>query len=202
MVGGLLWGRRSTQNWYAGNESVDFYDVKGVVDDLCVWAGLHDVQVQPAADDVLHPGQSAQLVVEGQSIGRFGRLHPEIESRLELSGVFVFELDASRILSRPRRVFTGLSRYPSVRRDFAVVVDKTISAAQVEQVVRQSLGEILVEFRLFDVYEGKGIDSNEKSLAIGLTLQSQDATLTEEDIGHYAQTAVSALESAVKARLR
>lgn len=202
MVGGLLWGRRAAQNWHAENEAVDFYDVKGIVDDLCVWAGLHDVQVQPAKDDVLHPGQSAQLLLSGQPIGRFGRLHPEIESRLDFNGVFVFELDARSILARPRRVFSGLSRYPSVRRDFAVVVDKAISAAQVEQVVREALGEILVEFRLFDVYEGKGIDSNEKSLAIGLTLQSQDATLKEEDIGHYAQAAVSALESAVKARLR
>ena len=202
MVAGLLWGRRQAQNWHAGSDNVDFYDLKGLVDDLCNWAGLSNVQVERADDTVLHPGQSANLLVDGQSIGRFGRLHPEVENRLELSGVFVFELDAQSILSRPRRVFTGLSRYPSVRRDFAVVVDKAVTAAEVEAVVREALGEILVEFRLFDVYEGKGIDLNEKSLAIGLTLQSQDATLNEEDIGHYAQAAVSALESAVKARLR
>ena len=201
-VAGLLWGRRQAQNWHAGNDPIDFYDLKGLVDDLCSWAGLSNVQVERANDAVLHPGQSANLMVQGQSIGRFGRLHPEVENRLELSGVFVFELDAQQILSRPRRVFTGLSRYPSVRRDFAVVVDKAVTAAEVESVVRDALGQILVEFRLFDVYEGKGIDLNEKSLAIGLTLQSQDATLTEEDIGHYAQAAVSALESAVKARLR
>ncbi|XOV82450.1 MAG: phenylalanine--tRNA ligase subunit beta [bacterium] len=202
MIGGLLWGRRHAQNWHAGNDNVDFYDVKGLVDDLCRWAGLHDVQVARANDGILHPGQGALLYRADQPIGRFGRLHPEIEARLELSGAFVFELDAQKMLARPRRVFSGLSRYPSVRRDFAVVVDKTITAAEVEAVVREALGEILVEFRLFDVYEGKGIDLNEKSLAIGLTLQSQDATLNEEDIGHYAQAAVSALESAVKARLR
>ena len=77
-----------------------------------------------------------------------------------------------------------------------------IAAAEVESLVRNALGEILVDFRLFDVYQGKGIDSNEKSLAIGLTLQSQEATLTEEEIGKYTQSAVTALESGVKARLR
>ena len=105
-------------------------------------------------------------------------------------------------LHRPRRVFGGVSRYPSVRRDFAVVVDRGVTAAQVESAVRQVLGEILVDFRLFDVYQGKGIDSNEKSLAIGLTLQSQDATLNEEEIGQHTQAAVAALQSEVQARLR
>lgn len=201
-LGGLMWGRRYAEAWHADNAAVDFYDVKGVVDGLLQWAGLSAVAFERATDPVLHPGQSAQLLHDGAVFGRIGRLHPEIESRLEITGVYLFEIDAALALKHPRRIFGGISRYPSVRRDFAVVVKKSVSAAEIESVVRKAVGDILVDFRLFDVYEGKGIDSNEKSLALGLTLQSQDATLTEEEIGHYAQTAVSALESAVNARLR
>ncbi len=201
-LGGLLWGRRQAEGWLTGADSVDFFDVKGVVEALLDWAGLHDVSYVPSDDPVLHPGQSAVVQVAGQPVGRLGRLHPEVEKRLDLSGAFVFELKGEAILSRPRRIYGGISRYPSVRRDLAVVVAKSVSAAAVETKVRDTLGEILVDFRLFDVYEGKGIDSNEKSLALGLTLQSREATLTEAEIGHYAQSALAALEEAFNARLR
>jgi phenylalanyl-tRNA synthetase beta chain len=201
-LAGLLWGRRETEAWHAGADAVDFFDVKGVVDGLLTWAGFSNVAFARAEDSALHPGQSANVLIDGKTCGRLGRLHPEIESRLGIEGVFVFELVAATILHRPRRVFGGVSRYPSVRRDFAVVVDRAVTAAQVEAAVTQALGEILVDFRLFDVYQGKGIDSNEKSLAIGLTLQSQNATLTEEEIGQYTQAAVAALQSEVQARLR
>jgi phenylalanyl-tRNA synthetase beta chain len=201
-LGGLLWGRRQAEAWHATPDSVDYFDVKGLVDGLVAWAGLSGVSYQRCEDEVLHPGQSADVLLDGERLGRLGRLHPEIESRLGIEGVYVFELSAAAILKRPRRTYGGISRYPSVRRDFAVVVDQSVSAAEVEAVVRDTLGSILVEFRLFDVYEGKGIDSNEKSLAIGLTLQSQDATLTEDAIGQHTQAAINALTQAVQARLR
>ncbi len=201
-VGGLLWGRRAAEAWHADAETVDFFDAKGVVDGLLAWAGLAGVSYERVEDHVLHPGQSANIVLNGNRIGRVGRLHPEIENRLGIDGVYVFELAAAAVQQKPRRVFRGVSRYPSVRRDFAIVVDRAVTAAQVEATVTQAVGEILVDFRLFDVYQGKGIDSNEKSLAIGLTLQSQAATLTEEEINQYTDAAVSALQGAVQARLR
>jgi len=201
-LGGLLWGRREAETWHAAPDTVDFFDAKGAVDGLLSWAGLHDVRYERAEDHVLHPGQSANVLINAERVGRIGRLHPEIESNLGVEGVYVFELSAAAVLQKPRRVFSGISRFPSVRRDFAVVVDRGVSAAEVEAAVKGALGDILVDFRLFDVYQGKGIDSSEKSLAIGLTLQSQEATLTEEEIGQYTQSAVSALESSVQARLR
>lgn len=202
VLGGVMWGRRQAESWQNSGEQVDFYDVKGVVDDLVDWAGLENVTFERSGERVLHPGQSADMFSSGEICGRLGRLHPEIESRLGVDGVFVFEIAADIVQHRPRRVYGGVSKYPSVRRDFAIVVNRAVTAAQVQAVVRRSVGNVLVDFRLFDVYEGKGIDSNEKSLAIGLTLQSQDATLTDEEIGQHTQAAVQALESAVQARLR
>ncbi len=202
VVGGVLWGAREGQSWHASKAAVDFYDVKGLVDALIDWSGLQMVRFEPNDDPVLHPGQSAQIVSGERSIGRAGRLHPEIEAALEIEGIYAFELNRDAILEHPRRAHRAQSKYPQVRRDLAVVVERATPAAAVERAVREALGDILVEFRLFDVYEGKGIDSNEKSLAIGLTLQSQTATLTDEEIGHFADVALEALQSGFGARLR
>ncbi len=202
VVGGLLWGRRVAESWLDDGEQTDFFDAKGVVDGMLAWAGLSDVTYAPCTDPQFHPGQSAIVSAGADVIGRVGRLHPEVESRLETEGVFVFELNAAKVLAAPRRTHGEISRFPSVRRDLAIVVDRSVTAEAVESTVRKTLGEILVEFTLFDVYAGKGIDSNEKSLAVGLTLQSQTATLTEEEISGYSAQVVSALQADLGGRLR
>ena len=202
-LGGVLWGQRHAQSWHTASQMVDFFDVKGLVESLATWSGIAaQLQWQPAQQSTLHPGQSAQIMLDGRVTGFVGRLHPELEARLELDNVFVFELDAEMIMHRPRRVYAGVSRFPSVRRDLALVVDQSVSAAKIEEIVRQNAPDSLVNFRLFDVYEGKGIDSNEKSVAVGLTFQSQTATLTESEVAEFTDTIVSALASAVGARLR
>ncbi len=202
-VGGVCCGPRLPSNWTQRPEPVDFFDVKGVVERLFEWAGTADVRYAPAEDAVLHPGQSAQILLGGAAVGRLGRLHPEIESSLDITKpVYLFEIQCDELLDRALRTFRGVSKFPSVRRDLALVVDGGVPAAAVESVVRQTLGEVLVDFTLFDVYQGKGIDSNEKSLAIGLTLQDTSATLTEDRIARCTQDVVAALERAVGARMR
>ncbi|MCZ6641351.1 MAG: phenylalanine--tRNA ligase subunit beta [Gammaproteobacteria bacterium] len=202
VLGGLLWGRRHPERWVHTDEDADFFDIKGDVERLFEWSGEKAV-FKPVADPVLHPGQSAQIVVAGETVGRLGRLHPEVERRLDLGeGIFIFEISATALLNRRRRQHRELSRYPSVRRDLALVVDQSVSAGRIADIVQQTLGDVLVDFRLFDLYQGKGIDSNEKSLAVGLTLQHPSATLTEEEIGHYTHQVISALERDVGARLR
>ena len=201
-LAGLLWGRRNDESWHTVNDGVDFYDVKGLVDGLCEWAGLEDVTFSAAEHVVLHPGQSARVSIGEQNLGFIGRLHPKIESDLELDGVYVFELDADKILARPRRSHASVSRFPSVRRDVAVLLPRSVPAFEIEKVVRGAAGKNLTEFRLFDVYEGKGIDSNEKSVAIGLTFQSQTATLTDEAVASAAGAVVDALADELGARQR
>ncbi|MFW6093828.1 MAG: phenylalanine--tRNA ligase subunit beta [Pseudomonadota bacterium] len=202
-LGGVCCGSRLPENWAQPGEPMDFFDAKGVVEWLLEWAGHHRAAFVAADDPVLHPGQGAEVRIDGRPAGRVGRLHPELESRLDLArAVYVFELREEVLLTRPARRYRGISRFPSVRRDLALVVDRGVPAAAVEATVRETLGTLLVDFTLFDVYQGKGIDSTEKSLAVGLTLQDPSATLNEDQIGRYTQDVVAALERAVGARLR
>jgi len=202
MLAGLLWGRRQQEIWHAEPASVDYFDVKGVVDQLLAFSGVANVNFVRTNDPVLHPGQSALIQINGVTSGRLGRLHPEIERTLDLEGVYVFELPIAVAAAAPKRVHTTQSRYPAVRRDLAIVVAQDVEAQQVDAALHGALGDVLVDFRLFDVYEGKGIDSNEKSLGLGLTLQSQEATLNESEIGRLMESAMSALEEQFGARLR
>jgi phenylalanyl-tRNA synthetase beta chain len=200
-IAGALWGRRHDENWCETADKVDFFDVKGTVEALGSWAGLR-MQTVIATDDALHPGQSAQLRLNGESVGRFGRLHPLIEKQLGMPEVFVFELDGTAIMSRPERRHQAISKFPSVRRDLAVVVKRDVIARDVIATVVNALNENCMEVMLFDVYEGEGIDSSEKSLGLGLTLQSQTTTLTEEEINALAEQATDALAEQFQARLR
>ena len=202
LCGGILFGPREEESWSQGDAGVDFFDVKGDVERLLALGG-RTVGFARIADPVLHPGQSAAVMIDGNAAGRFGRLHPEVEDVLELpSGVYVFELDADAVHARRRRRHGTLSRQPSVRRDLALLVDREVAAQRIESVVRKRLGAILADFRLFDVYFGEIIDSNEKSIAIGLTFQHPSRTLTDMEIARYLDETLADLKAELGARLR
>jgi phenylalanyl-tRNA synthetase beta chain len=202
-IGGVIWGRRQQESWNLGNDGVDFFDLKGDVERLLDWAGHGDVTFERTDDPVLHPGQAAVVRTAAGVAGRLGRLHPELEARLDLQGgVYVLELEADAVLEKIRRRHGVVSKFPSVRRDLAIVIPKAVEAATIVRILEKSLHEVLVDLRLFDVYQGKGIDSTEKSLGVGLTLQKPSATLTEEEIGQYMNAALSTLVTEAGARLR
>jgi phenylalanyl-tRNA synthetase beta chain len=203
MIGGVIWGSRYLESWNREPEQFDFFDLKGDVQRLLAWAGFTQVTFERLQDPVLHPGQAAQVLVANEVVGRLGRLHPEIERRLDVNGaVFVMEFEAEKVLTRVRRRHGMVSKFPSVRRDLAIVVAETVAAGEIIRILEESLHEVLIDLRLFDVYQGKGIDSTEKSLGVGLTLQKPSATLTEEEIGRYMQRAVDTLAAEAGARLR
>jgi len=203
-VAGLLWGRRTPESWGQADEFVDFFDAKGDLEALLEAFGASSLKIEQGVDPIFHPGQQARLV-DGSAavVGRLGRLHPSIEAELALDhGVYVYELAAAALLTRTKPEFTAVSRFPRVRRDLAVVTARDVSAAALETVVRNALQENLVDFTLFDVYTGKGIDSNEKSLALGLTLQAPSATLTDVEIATHMERVTQALQQELGARLR
>ena len=136
-------------------------------------------------------------------MGYLGALHPEVARELDVDRpVFLFELalDALTTGSLPR--FGELSRFPEVRRDLALVVDETVAAGDLLADIRENAGEGLKELRLFDVYQGKGIDPHRKSVAIGLTLQHPSRTLTDEEVNETTQKILVSLERRFNATLR
>jgi len=202
-LAGVLYGSRGPEHWQIPAEAADFFDLKGDIEQLLALGGAPLAFEALTDDPVLHPGRSARVLLDGRPAGRLGELHPELVRRLDLEAApLLFELDADEALSRQRRRYRSISRFPSVRRDLAVVMAAEVPAAALEACLRETLGGILTEFILFDVYQGKGIDSNEKSVALGLTFQDPSATLDEARISALMNKALTVLAERFGARQR
>ena len=119
-----------------------------------------------------------------------------------MDDLFIFELKTDFVLSREKRFYSPISKFPSVRRDIAIVVDDSIEVAEIESSVRSVLGAVLVSLTVFDLYKGKGITESRKSVGLGLTLQSQKETLKEEEINRFAAKVLQTLERQFNATLR
>lgn len=204
-LSGLITGSLLPEQWGEKTRPVDFYDVKGDVEALLTTVTSTDsftfkAEPQPA----LHPGQSAVIYdANGQKIGRMGALHPQIEDKLGLSQrVFVFEIALKCFENAEIPHFSVLSKYPSVRRDLAVVIDEEITLNQLKDVVESAATSLLENLQLFDLYQGKGIDSGRKSVAFGLTFQEQSRTLEEADVEEALAPILKALTEQLGATLR
>jgi phenylalanyl-tRNA synthetase beta chain len=162
-----------------------------------------DVTFEPAQHQALHPGQTASIALGDISIGILGALHPSLLKELDLVGpVYVFDLDLNKVETGYLSKFNELSRFPEVRRDIAVVVDREIQASILLDSVKKSAGEYLTNLTLFDVYQGKGIDPQRKSLAIGLTWQHTSRTLTDDEVNALVSQVLAELTSRFNATLR
>ncbi len=203
-LGGLIWGSLWPEQWGAAARPGDFYDLKGDVEALLA-ALVPDLAVsyQPATHPALHPGQSAALHHQQQVLGQVGLLHPRLARQLDLpEGVGLFELVLTQLppASQPRH--QAISRFPAVRRDVALIIAARVPAAQVLATARAAAGPLLRELCLFDHYQGNGIPENHKSLALGLTFQAQEQTLTDDIIDKATQSVVYALEVTFQAKQR
>ncbi len=202
---GLVTGTLQPEQWGEKTRPVDFYDLKSDVEALLstiMATGNFTFKAEAVA--ALHPGQAAIIYAEnGQKIGCMGALHPRIEDQLGLSQrVFVFELALNCFENVAIPHFEASSKFPSIRRDLAVVVDEKITLNQLKEVVETAATDILKNLQLFDVYQGKGIDSGRKSIAFGLTFQEQSRTLTEADIEEALTPILTALAERLGATLR
>lgn len=204
MIAGLRYGSREPEAWNgASNEWADFYDIKGDVERLLALGGNLNYLFKPAMHPSLHPGQAAEVLRDGQSIGYAGAIHPRIVRALDLNGpVLAFELQLAALLVGKVPAFAPISRYPGIRRDIAIVVDRADSWETVKSCIKQAGPAYLAEIRLFDVYAGKGVTSGRKSFAIGLILQEISRTLTDDEIASAIGRILEALRENLGAALR
>tara|TARA_R110001599_G_scaffold189660_9_gene384460 strand:- start:2450 stop:4849 length:2400 start_codon:yes stop_codon:yes gene_type:complete len=203
-LGMVISGRRFDESWSVASVAADFYDMKGDVESvLGLGRCAGQFSFAAATHPALHPGQTAAISRNGKQVGVVGALHPDVLGALDISGpVLVCELDLDALLSAQLPAFSELSRFPEVRRDIAVIVDKEVPAAELMQHVRAAAGAYLRQLRLFDVYEGKGIDPKRKSLAFGLTFRDQSRTLSDDVVNQSMNQVIDSLEKNYNAELR
>ena len=205
MVAGVITGNVLAEAWANKSTHVDFFDLKGNVEAILALTGNSDrVSFKAAQHPALHTGQTASLVDEqGQVVGYLGKLHPLVQQKLDLEGaVYVFELLLAPLLAAKLPKFKELSRFPSLRRDIAIVLDATIAADSVLATARAAGSELLQNVWLFDVYQGTGIAEGKRSLAIGTHWQHNDRTLQDEEVKAGVQAIVDALAQQHNAVLR
>ena len=203
-LAGAAMGPRMPEDWASDREGMDFFDVKGDLESLLALTGEPEVfDFERIRHPALHPGQAATLLRQGDPVGLVGRLHPEIQQKLDIpEAVYLFEVALDGVAARVLPVYAEPSRFPSVRRDIALVVDRDCAAQAIRKTCREAAGESMTDLTLFDVYHGEGIDSSKKSVALGLTLQHPSRTLTEEEVSAVMDRVIQALADGFDAQLR
>jgi phenylalanyl-tRNA synthetase beta chain len=177
-LGGLSYGSAVPEQWGDDGRTVDFFDVKADVEALANGRA----QFRAAEHPALHPGQSAEVWLAGRAIGWLGVLHPRWLQHYGLQkNVVLFELEVSALLQRQVARFGEVPKFPPIRRDLAVVVDESVVFDDMIQAMRSGADSIVSEIALFDVYRGKGIPKNKKSLAFLVLMQDTQKTLTDQD---------------------
>lgn len=203
-VAGVCYGGNLPEAYGNSKDATDLFDVKGDVKALfALTHNLENVQFIPATDAALHPGQCLDIILHGERMGRCGALHPNLLQTLGLpEPVIMFEIDYESLVNGNIPSFKMFSKYPSVRRDIAILVARDLQAAELEKALRDQVGNLLTDLVLFDVYQGKGIPDDQKSMALGLTLQNPDRTLTDTEVNDVFANVFSMLQREFNAVLR
>ena len=199
---GVLTGPRFEQSWRGGDEALDFFDAKGIIEGLFGQIGV-EFSFEPGSDESLHPTRQAAIVIEGKRLGVVGELHPKVLDAFELSGdVYLFEVDLTVLLpfTVEHKLFQPISRFPAVVRDMALVVDEGVSNAQAQAIMRGF--PLVTEVALFDLYSGEQLPAGKKSLAYRITFQSPKHTLTDDEVNKVQKQILDKLSKQLGATLR
>jgi phenylalanyl-tRNA synthetase beta chain len=202
-LAGAVCGPAGVEQWAQPQRKVDFYDLKGDLEAvLSQVADINEFSFNAGEFTALHPGQCACITRGDQLVGWIGMVHPQIQQKLDLPATFVFEVALDVIEQGNVPAFEPLSKFPSIRRDFAVVVNRDVSVGQVLESARKAAPAVVKAVQLFDVYTGENIDASSKSLALSLILQEFSHTLTDPEVDAASAKILAALEEQFGAKLR
>ena len=202
MLAGVITGSRTPENWINNADGVDFYDLKGDLESLEVLLGV-SLDYQPDRHPALHPGQSARIEHQGQTVGWIGAIHPALQKKLDLHGtVLMFELCLNPVLTGHVPHFKEFSKYPAVRRDLAILVGRETSWSAIERAVREAAGEHMTALHVFDVYQGEHISPDQKSVALSVFWQHAERTLQDDEVQALFDGIVHQLQKTLDATLR
>jgi phenylalanyl-tRNA synthetase beta chain len=203
-LAGLAAGARWPEQWGSAREPVDFYDVKAdLMNVLALTGDTTDVKFSDEALPILRPGRSARIHRGAHPVGWLGELHPQLARTLNLpASTFLFELEVTQAFGSSVIKYKGISKFPSVRRDLAIVIDESVPLAVLQENVTVTASDLLSELRVFDVYRGPGIETGRKSIALGLILQDSSRTLTDVDADAVVTAVVARLRDVLRATIR
>ncbi len=205
-LGGVLTGQRNSEGWCEGNETVDFYDAKGIVEELL--ANFHVQNLSYESSDLepyYHPGKACTIFAKKQRLGSFGEIHPDVQRNFALSqAVYYLELSVEALLkvAVDKLQIVPPSRFPDVTRDVALLLNDAVSYQEVLSTARGVGVRDLADVDIFDLYQGEHLPTGHKSLAIRLRYHSHERTLTDEEVGKMHQKVVNALIAKLGATIR
>ncbi|MEE9325701.1 MAG: phenylalanine--tRNA ligase subunit beta [Cocleimonas sp.] len=202
-IAGVITGTLYPELWNNDSQMVDFFDIKGDVEALLAEASGQEFDFVTVDHNTLHPGQSACIMCDDQKVGYCGALHPAVQKKLNLDQqVYVFELDIDLMSKKNLPSYEKLSSFPSTRRDLALLINKDVDYNMINSLIDSLNIDELVEFFVFDVYEGENIESSQKSIALGLIFQDFSRTLEEQEISAHVGKIMEALKNKTGAVLR
>ena len=203
-LAGLAAGPVEPEQWDRSPRAVDLFDVKGDLEAIFALTGAaHEFEFLADEHPALRPGRSARIVRSGKNLGWIGEMHPALIKKLDLSvAPVLFELLMAPTFASAKSEFREISKFPAVRRDIAVIVDRDIAVADIEKAVHEAGGATLRDAMIFDVYEGDNIETGSKSVALGLILQKTSRTLTEADVDEIMHAVIERLSREFNATIR
>ncbi len=198
-VSGLAYGSAKPEQWAADSADIDFFEVKAHVDRL-VGAKAN---YEKAEHNALHPGQTAQILLDGKVIGWLGKLHPKWQQQYSLTkATYLFELDLEAISNHQIPTYQEVSKLLPIRRDLAVVLDENIAVGEVLSAITKAEIPLVIDVALFDLYQGQGVAENKKSLALSVLMHDTQKTLTDSDADTTITILLQLLQNQFAATLR
>lgn len=204
-IAGIVTGSVCQEQWGQQSSPVDFFDIKADVQSLIASSplGRCDITFEPAEHAALHPGRCMAVKIGEQEVGLVGALHPQIVKTLDLpADTYVFQLALEPLYQKALPQHQGLSKFPTVRRDIALLVDKTVSVAKLKAGIVEGTSDLLKDMIIFDVYQGDKIAADKKSVAIGLVFQHNSRTLTDDEIVQETENVLTKLSNDFQAIIR
>jgi phenylalanyl-tRNA synthetase beta chain len=198
----VLSGARAELSWQADEDPLDFFDAKGIVENLLNQLGLN-ASFESSDDEGLHPGRSANVIVEDDRLGVVGDVHPRVAQAFELSDVVcLMEIDLEKLLTKTTgaKGYRSIPRFPNVSRDVALVIDEQVTYRRVKEIIQSF--PLVMRVTLFDLYRGEQIREGKKSFAIRIVYQSSSHTLTDEEVDRTQKQMLAKLNQELGATLR
>lgn len=204
VLAGLISGSALPEQWGMPTRPIDFFDLKGDLEAIFnLTLSKNEIEFKPASHPALHPHQTAEIFRAGEYLGILGILHPAVARDLDINGpiaLFEIQLDGLKTAKLPH--FVEISKFPEIRRDLAILVQQSIPVTLIQDTITYVAGEWLQSVTVFDVYQGKGIEKDQKSIALALILQHASRTLVDEEVANLMERVIFALKERFAAELR